>query len=60
MENSSEDVISYFLCMEGPLRVLKLCHARHVNENIFTVPVDVLIIEINVLIKCGLLNSEKT
>jgi len=45
--------------MNGTVCVLTLCHARQVGQNIFSVTVDLLIIQINVLIKCGRLHSEK-
>jgi len=40
------------------LFILKLNHARKVGENFFSVTVDVLIIEINVLTKCFMLNFD--
>jgi hypothetical protein len=35
--NLSQVLTSYFLCMQGPLCALTLCHARHVRESILGV-----------------------
>jgi len=32
MENLSLVLISYFPCMQGPLYVMTLCHARNVKK----------------------------
>jgi len=44
MGNLSQTLNSYFLCMDGPLRLLTLRHARKVGENNFSVTVELLII----------------
>jgi hypothetical protein len=58
MENLSQVLIVHFLCMQVKLFVLTLCHARHINENIFSVTVDVLVTCIKTLIKCFMLNVD--
>jgi hypothetical protein len=58
IETLSQALVFDFLFMLGTLCVLMVYHGRQIEGNIFSVTKEVLIIYINVLMKCGLLNNE--
>jgi hypothetical protein len=58
IETLSQVLIFDLLSMLGTLCFLMVYYGSHVGRNIFSLTKEILIIYINVLMKCGMLNNE--